>query len=79
MSEIVTHFKPGEIIALVAVIGGLMIPLTAILGGFWYNARLNAFKQDMVNRGMSPAEIQAVLTAGTKPVQQSRPRPPCRC
>jgi hypothetical protein len=79
MSEIVTHFKPGEIIALVAVIGGLMIPLAAILGGFWYNARLTAFKQDMFNRGMSPAEIQSVLTAGNKPTDESRRRHPCRC
>lgn len=78
MTELLTHFKPGEIIALVAVIGGLMIPITAILGGYWYRARLTAFKQDMVGRGMSAAEIQAVLDAGTKPTHSGHRRHPCR-
>ena len=79
MSEVLTHFKPGEIIGLVAVMGGLMIPLTAIVCGFWYRSRLTAFKQDMVARGMSAHEIQAVLDAGNRPAHSSRPRHPCRC
>ena len=78
MSEMLPYFKPGEIIALVAVAGGLLIPLTAILGGFWYRARLVAFKQDMVGRGMSPAEIQAVLEAGNRAVPSGHRRHPCR-
>ena len=78
MSEMLTYFKPGEIIALVAVVGGLMIPLTAIVGGYWYNARLTAFKQDMVNRGLSVAEIQAVLDAGKGRHHRSRPHHACR-
>ena len=78
MSDLLTHFKPGEIIGLVAVIGGLMIPITAILGGFWYRARLTAFKQDMVARGMSAAEIQAVLDAGRKPAHSGHRHHACR-
>jgi hypothetical protein len=78
MSELLTHFKPGEIIGLVAVAGGLLIPITAILGGFWHRVRLTALKQDMVSRGMSAAEIQAVLDAGNKPAHSGRARHPCR-
>jgi hypothetical protein len=78
MTELLTHFKPGEIIGLVAVAGGLLIPITAILGGFWYRARLTAFKQDMVNRGMSVAEIQAVLDAGNGASHSRHRRHACR-
>jgi hypothetical protein len=78
MTDVLTQFKPGEIIGLVAVAGGLLIPITAILGGFWYRARLTAFKQDMVSRGMSVAEIQAVLDAGNKPSHRGRPHHACR-
>jgi hypothetical protein len=61
-----THFNPGQIIALVAVGGGLLIALSAIIGGFWHHARLTSLKQDMVNRGMSADEIRAVIEAGSK-------------
>jgi len=66
MADLLTHFKPGEIIGLVAVAGGLLVALSAVLGGFWYQARLTALKQDMVSRGMSADEIRAVIDAGSK-------------
>lgn len=79
MSEVLTHFKPGEIIGLVAVLGGLMIPITAIVGGFWYRGRITALKHEMVSRGMTPDEIQAVLVAGTRPAHSGHRRHACRC
>jgi hypothetical protein len=75
MSEFLTHFKPGEIIGLVAVAGGLLVPLTAILGGIWHRGRVVALKRDMVNRGMTAEEIQAVLNAGNT---RDRNRNSCR-
>lgn len=75
MSEFLTHFKPGEIIGLVAVAGGLLVPLTAILGGIWHRGRVVALKRDMVNRGMTAEEIQAVMDAGNA---RGRNRNSCR-
>jgi len=77
MSEFLTHFKPGEIVGLVAVVGGLLIPLTVILGGYWHRGRLVALKRDMVNRGMTAEEIQAVMDAGNGR-QRDRNRHSCR-
>ena len=77
MSEFFTHFKPGEIIGLVAVAGGLLIPLTAILGGMWHRGRIVALKRDMVNRGMTAEEIQAVMDAGNTRIRD-RNRHSCR-
>jgi len=65
MTDVLTHFKPGELIALVAVAGGMLIALTAILGGFWHQARLTALKHEMVGRGMSADEIRDVIAAGS--------------
>jgi hypothetical protein len=65
MSDLFSQFNPGQIIALVSVLGGLSIALAAILGGYWHNGRLTALKHEMVSRGMSPDEIRAVLDAGS--------------
>jgi hypothetical protein len=77
MSEFLTHFKPGEIIGLVAVAGGLLIPIIAILGGIWHRGRVIALKRDMVNRGMTAEEIQAVMDAGNTR-NRERSRHSCR-
>jgi hypothetical protein len=70
MTELLSKFNAGELIGLVAVAGGLLIPIlcgvTAILTDYWHKARQLALKQDMINRGMSAEEIQMVLDAGTK-------------
>ena len=66
MSELFSNFKPGETIALVSVVGGLLIPIFAIIGSAWNRSRLTALKRDMIERGMSAEEIHAVLSAGTK-------------
>ena len=78
MSELLMHFKPGEIIGLVAVAGGLLIALSAVLGRFWHQGRLTALKHDMVSRGMTADEIRAVLDAGANPRHGCRGRHPCR-
>ncbi|HEX3148172.1 MAG TPA: hypothetical protein VHR66_08805 [Gemmataceae bacterium] len=72
MTELLSHFKPGEFIGLVAVAGGLLIPIFAVLGGAWTRARMIALKREMIERGMSADEIHTVLTAGTKSCPANR-------
>lgn len=78
MSDFLTHFNPGQIIALVSVLGGLSVALAAILGGYWHNGRITALKHEMVSRGMSADEIRAVLDAGPQPQHSGRRRHPCQ-
>jgi len=69
MSELLSRFEPGEMIGLVAVTGGLLCGLVAIIMGIWHEHRKTevnaALKQDMLNRGMSADDIRSVLDAGT--------------
>jgi hypothetical protein len=78
MSEFLSKFDAGELIGLVAVAGGLLIPIlcgvTAILTEHFYKVRQLALKQDMINRGMSADEIRDVIDAGTKASHKSRCR-----
>lgn len=74
MTDLLSRFNAGEIIALVAVAGGLLCGIlcgiTGILAGCWQEVRradiLAALKQDMLNRGMSADEIRTVVEAGMK-------------
>ena len=63
MSELLSRFDAGEIIGLVAVGGGMLIALVAILGGFWHQNRLTSLKHEMVSRGMSADEICRVVAS----------------
>lgn len=70
MSELFSRFHPGDFIGLVAVGGGLLCGIIAILAGVWHKIRTTeievALKQDMLNRGLSAEEIRTVIDAGTK-------------
>ena len=66
----------GQLIGLVAVVGGLLCGIFGILGHFWHEGRVTALKQDMVSRGMSADEIQAVVAA--TPGKAARTRHACR-
>ena len=50
-----------------AVVFGCSIPIIAIIAGSWFSIEKmksnNALKRDMIGRGMSAEEIQAVLSA----------------
>jgi hypothetical protein len=83
MADLLSKFGPGELIGLVAVGGGLLIPilcgLTAIITDYFYKVRKLALKQDMLNRGMSADEICLVLDAGSKHSRKgSHSRDSCR-
>jgi hypothetical protein len=70
MGELLSKFGPGEFIGLVAVGGGLLIPIlcgvTAIVTDYFHKLRQLELKQDMLQRGMSADEIRVVLDAGSK-------------
>jgi hypothetical protein len=69
MLDFIEQIGVGGFIALVSVVGGLLIPLTAIVGGVIYkHRRLSveaSLKQLMIERGMSAEEIVEVLQATT--------------
>jgi hypothetical protein len=62
-------WPPGATIGLVATLGGLLIAFAAvvlsILAGWSATSRRLALKRMMVERGMSAAEIDLVMRAGT--------------
>jgi hypothetical protein len=76
MTEVLSKFNAGEIIGLVAVGGGLLIPIlcgiTAIVTDYLYKNRQLALKHDMLNRGMSADEICTVIEAGSKRSRKER-------
>ena len=68
MYDYLMRFSPGEMIAIVSVVGGLFVILIAIVADVWHRARKveieTKFKQEMLDRGMSADEIKTVLDAG---------------
>lgn len=65
MTEFFSRMDGGQLIGLVAVVGGLLCGIFGIMGHFWREGRLIALKQDLVNRGVSVDEIRDVVNAGT--------------
>lgn len=83
MSEVLSKFDSGELIGLVAVVGGLLCGIIAIVMGCWLELRRTetsaALKQDMLNRGMSADEIRTVLEAGSRESRKALCRRDVRC
>lgn len=68
MSEFLAKFNGGELIGLVAVLVGPLIAIVAVLATQWRRVRVaemeGALKQQMLDKGMSAAEIEQVMRAG---------------
>ena len=68
MYDYLLRFSPGEMIAIVSIVGGLIVVMFALAADIWQRARkveIEAkLKQDMLDRGMSADEIRTVLDAG---------------
>ena len=68
MSEILSKLDGDGVIGLFSVVGGLLCGTVAIIMCFWHKTRkleiTAALKQDMLNRGMSADDIQAVIESG---------------
>lgn len=67
MSDILSKFDAKELIALVAVAGGMLTGIIALVAKQWRRVRLAeleaTLKQQMLERGMVPDEIERVLRA----------------
>ena len=70
MYDYLLRFSPGEMIAIVSIVGGLLVVMFSLAADIWQRARkveIEAkLKQDMLDRGMSADEIRTVLDAGKK-------------
>ncbi|HEV3263357.1 MAG TPA: hypothetical protein VG013_41360 [Gemmataceae bacterium] len=73
MTDLLSKFDAGELIGLVAVVGGLLCGIMGIFLGVYFQGQRTrraeiaaALKQDMLNRGMSADEIRTVLDAGAQ-------------
>lgn len=82
MIELLPKLNPGELLAVVAVVGGLLCAIIGIIAGTWAKVRraeiAAALKQDMLNRGMSADDIRTVLEAGTRLSREDLHRRPSR-
>src|SRR5262245_47292123 len=76
MWQLLDKLEGGEIIGFVAVLGGLLTGILAVLAAHWRSVRLAeleaSLKQQMLARGMSAAEIEQVLrsSAHSRPSQE---------
>jgi hypothetical protein len=70
MYELLFKMEPGQLIGLVAVVGGLVCGLVAIVMGVGLEIRrvelAAALKKDMLERGMTAEEIRIIMEAGSK-------------
>ena len=70
MHELLLKMGPGHLIGLVAVAGGLVCGIVAIVMGIGLEIRrvelAAALKKDMLERGMTAEEIRIVMEAGSK-------------
>jgi hypothetical protein len=76
MYEIFSKMDPGAFVGLVALVGGQVCLLVAIVMGIVMRNRRDlaelavAFKKEMLERGMTPEEIRIVMEAGSKNSQR---------
>lgn len=67
MFEFFSTWKPGEVIGLVSVVGGVSVAITAIVMGHWSRMRRQdaelALKRDLLARGMSVEEVERAMKA----------------
>jgi hypothetical protein len=89
MGERIAALNSHDFIGLVAIVGafatGLILGLAGLALGFYHQAQqtrrgesLNALKQDMLARGLSPDDIVTVLAAGV-PDRDGRMLRPAGC
>jgi hypothetical protein len=69
MVDYLSKYTPGELIALVSVVGGLICGIVTIIAIYWYSCHkvdVDAkLKADMLDRGMSADDIKTVFEAGS--------------
>lgn len=81
MSELLSRMDGGQLLGLVAIVGGLLLMAATAIAGIWAGVRHadfqarqaeaeTALKQDMISRGMSVDDIERVLTASSAGVKK---------
>jgi hypothetical protein len=68
--ELLSKFDPGGLVGLIAVVGGLVGGIVAIVMGVGLEIRRVELKKTMIERGMTPEEIRLVMEAGSKNSQR---------
>ncbi len=67
MFDFLADFSPGQLIGFVAVVGGLTLAGIAVIATQWRRVRVAemhaCLKQQMLDKGMSAAEIEQVMKA----------------
>jgi hypothetical protein len=70
MVELMSRIQSNDLIAIVGILAGCLCAIAVTAATVWSRVRTAqisaALKQDMLDRGMSADEIQAVLEAGAK-------------
>ncbi len=73
------NWDPGHFIGLVAVVGGIIFVTISVLTSHWRGMRIAemeaSLKQQMLDKGMSAAEIEQVLRRPTHPMWESCSKP----
>jgi hypothetical protein len=76
MEMFLSKFDGGGLIGLLAVLGGVVIAVTAILCTFWWKNRVAeheaAIKLEMLKQGKGVEEIERVLKASAEPNHDPR-------
>jgi SOS response regulatory protein OraA/RecX len=71
MSEFLARFSAGELIGLVAVVMGPLVAIVAVLATQWRKVRIAemeaTLKQQMLDKGMTPDQIEQVMNASNEP------------
>jgi hypothetical protein len=63
MSELLSRFNSGELIGLIAIVGGFIMGGFVIGIHYWHKVHETELKREMLARGMSAEEIKTVLEA----------------
>lgn len=75
MFETLFQQTPALIIPVLAIVGTAIVFLVWIIAHYWHSSRRQeleaALKQDMLNRGLTPEEIERVLLASSAREQPS--------
>jgi hypothetical protein len=76
MSDLLSQMTGGQLIAVIAISGAMLVAAISVLSGAWVSVRQTecrtrrfeletALKKDMLDRGMSLDEIERMFAAGT--------------
>ncbi|HMC63678.1 MAG TPA: hypothetical protein VKI65_01955 [Gemmataceae bacterium] len=76
MPDFLARVTSRDMVAIVAVVGGLTVAAIAVLASNWRRVRIaemeGSLKQQMLEKGMSAAEIEQVLRASKDPQSSCR-------